>query len=193
MKRRRARAQIISSRLVFQGKVFRVWREKVVEPGLRGKAATRAGPALREWVEHPGSVVILPVRRDGRVVLVRQYRHPLNRFTWELVAGHMDAGESPQRAARRELREETGYTTRRLEKLAELYPSPGFLSERMIVYRATGLKAGRPHPEDDEELESRAFPLGTLLRMIRNGRIRDGKTLVGILLHAGKARRRQKA
>lgn len=161
--------------MVFRGRIFRVRRDVVEEPGGRGRVT-------REVVEHAGSVVLLPVFPDGRVLLVRQYRHAVGRFVWELVAGGLEPGETPRAAARRELEEETGYRARRLDKLIEFFPTPGFAAEKMILYRATGLRRGRARPEADEALHVRAFGRHALRRLIRRGRLRDAKTLVGLLL-----------
>lgn len=175
------------SRILFRGKVFRVRRDIVQEPplptGQRPRGTGKERTVLREVVEHGGSVVVLPVLPDGRIVLVQQYRYPADNFLWELVAGHIARGENPRAAARRELEEETGYRARRLDRLVEFYPSPGFLGEKMILYRATELKHGQARPESDEALETRSFRRAELERMLRRGELRDGKTLTGLLLH----------
>lgn len=182
----RKRARVLHRRVVFRGQVFRVRRDLVVEPGLRGRRAARGSgdgrPVVREVVEHEGSVVVLPVFPDGRILLVRQYRYAVGDFLWELVAGHIEPGESPLAAARRELREETGYRARRFRRLLAFYPTPGFVSEKMHLYCASGLDAGEARPESDEALEARAFSRAELGRMMRRGQLRDGKSLVGILL-----------
>ncbi len=189
MKNRNQRqARVKTSRVVYRGKLFRVRREVVEEPALPGGRKSRQREVLREIVEHHGSVVVLPVLADGHVLLIRQYRHAAHAFLWELVAGHIEPGENPLTAARRELREETGYSARHFQRMTEFFPSPGFLNEKMILYRATGLRAGQPRSEDDEALEVRAFGLSELHRMIRRGKLRDAKTLVGILLHARSSR-----
>jgi ADP-ribose pyrophosphatase len=181
---RKANARVKRSRTVFRGPIFCVRRDLVVEPALRGRRAN--SPVLRDIVEHQGSVVVLPVLPDGRILLVRQYRHATGRFLWELVAGGIDRGETPLNAARRELKEETGYTARRSERIASYFPTPGFLTEEMHLYRATGLRPGRANPEADEALEVRAFSRRELERMMRRGALRDGKTLIGVLLELRK-------
>jgi ADP-ribose pyrophosphatase len=182
--KKRSRARVKRSQTIFRGRIFQVRRDVVQEPALRGRP-TRP-PVLREIVEHKGSVVVLPVLPDGRVLLVRQYRYATGQFLWELVAGGIDSGETPLRAARRELKEETGYQARRFARLLSFFPTPGFLTEEMHLYRATGLRPGRAEPEADEALEVRAFSRRQLERMLRRGELRDGKTIIGVLLELGR-------
>ncbi len=150
--RNKRQARVKTSRVVYRGKIFHVRREIVEEPALPGGRKSRQREVLREIVAHRGSVAVFPVLPNGRVLLVRQYRHAARAFLWELVAGHIEPGENPLTAARRELREETGYSARHFQRMTEFFPSPGFLNEKMILYRATGLRAGQPRPEDDEAL-----------------------------------------
>lgn len=172
----RQNTNVLSSRVIYSGPVFGVRRDRVVEPG--GFEATR------DIVTHNGSVVLLPILPDGRILLVRQYRHAVDAHLWELVAGRIEPGEAPLSAARRELQEETGCTVRRLRKLMDIYPTPGFVSERMVVYAAEGLRPGKAHPDEDERISARAFALPALLRMIRCGALRDAKSIAGILYYA---------
>jgi ADP-ribose pyrophosphatase len=167
---------VLRSRLLYSGKVFSVRRERLIEPGRI--------TVTREIVVHPGSAVVLPVFSDGHILLVRQYRHAARAFLWELVAGHIDAGESPARAAHRELAEETGYAARRLRLLLEIFPSPGFVSERMWIFLATRLTPGAARPEDDERIAARRFSLSAAERMIRRGTMRDAKSIAAILYYA---------
>jgi ADP-ribose pyrophosphatase len=175
------------SRVVFRGRRFRVRRDLVVEPALPRHKVRPA--VVREVVEHPGSVVVLPVFPDGRILLVRQDRYAGGAFLWELVAGHIEPGERPRQAARRELLEESGYDARHLERLLTFYPTPGFVTERMHLFRARGLRAGRARPQSDEALTARAFTVKELERMVGRGELRDAKTLAAILLHGMKRRR----
>ena len=124
---------------------------------------------------------MMPVDEKNRILLVRQYRLPARQFLWELPAGTVDPGEKPLQTARRELVEETGYRAKKWTKLAEFYPSPGFLSEKMTIYLATGLTAGESKPMDDERIATRWFSATDLDEMIRTGKIQDAKTNVGFL------------
>jgi ADP-ribose pyrophosphatase len=170
------KAKILSSEVVFKGRVFSVRRDKIQEPG--GIVATR------EIITHHGSIVVLPVFPDGSILLIRQYRHAAQGFLWELVAGHLEQGESKSRGAHRELVEETGYTARKLRLLLEIFPSPGFVTEKMWIFLATGLTEGVARPEDDEKITSKRFSLAAAQKMIQNGTVRDAKSVAGILYYA---------
>jgi len=183
-------ARIISSEVVYQGPLFRVTKDSLIEPG--GKHSTR------DVVRHNGSVVILAVdsakpgksARSGKklkdpwIVMERQYRHAAGRYLWELPAGKIDAGEEPLAGAQRELEEETGYRARKWKLLHEYFASPGFLGESMKVFVAEGLVAGQAHPEEDEEIEIRLVRLSEILKAIEKGEIMDGKTLSSIPVFA---------
>lgn len=168
-------AKILSSEMIYEGRVFGLRRDEVLEPsGLR---------ATREVVTHPGSVVVLPVLPDGRIVLVRQYRHATRQYLWELVAGRKEPEETPKQGAARELLEETGYRAKRMKVFLDVFPTPGFLEERMYLLLAEGLTAGEAQPEEDEKIEVRAFRLKELKQMIKSGRMRDAKSIAGILYY----------
>lgn len=170
------RARVLRSKMMFRGPVFGVRRDGVVEPG--GVEVTR------DVVTHSGSVVVLPVFSDGSILLIRQYRHAVGCFLWELVAGRMERGESVHAAARRELLEETGYRARRLRKMLDVFPTPGFVSERMVILCAEGLTPGAARPEADERIAVRKFSVRQLEGMMRTGTLRDGKSIAGILYFA---------
>jgi ADP-ribose pyrophosphatase len=176
-------AVLLSSETVFEGPLFRVLRDRLVEPG--GKDATR------DIVRHNGSVVILAIdnvknKRDPWVVIERQYRHAAGRFLWELPAGKLEPGEDALMGAQRELAEETGYRAKKWKPLVEYYASPGFVGESMKVFLAEGLVAGDPHPEEDEQIAFRLVKLSELVKLIELGAILDGKTLTAVLLYARK-------
>jgi ADP-ribose pyrophosphatase len=174
-------ADLISSVVVYEGPLFRVRHDKLIEPG--GKHSER------DVIRHNGSVVILALdrsksKKDPWIVIERQYRHAANQFLWELPAGKLEAGEDPLVGAQRELEEETGYKAKKWKPLVEYYASPGFLGESMKVFLAEGLIPGDAHPEDDEQIELRLVKLSQVLKMIEKGAILDGKTLTSVLLYA---------
>ncbi|MGA2741518.1 MAG: NUDIX hydrolase [Bryobacteraceae bacterium] len=165
--------KIVSSHEMYQCKLFRVTEEEATDPG--------GFHIKRSIVRHVGSAVMMAVDEKKRILLVRQFRLPAAKSLWELPAGKLDAGEKPLEAARRELQEETGYKARKWEKLASYWPSPGFVAEKMTVFLATGLTAGEAHPMEDERIECRWFKRKELDKMIRDGKIEDGKTIIGFL------------
>ena len=168
-------AKILSSEMIYQGRVFGLRRDEVLEPsGLR---------TTREVITHPGSVVVLPVLPNGRIVMVRQYRHATRRYLWELVAGRKEPGETPKQGAARELLEETGYRAKRYKVFLDVFPTQGFLEERMYLLLAEGLTAGEAQPEEDEKIEVRAFQLKELKQTIKSGRMHDAKSIAGILYY----------
>jgi ADP-ribose pyrophosphatase len=169
------KAKVLSSKTVYEGPVFGIRRDEVIEPsGVR---------TTREVITHPGSVVVLPVLPDGRILLIQQYRHAAHQYLWELVAGRMDAGESPREAAARELIEETGYRAKSLRVFLYMFPTPGFLEEKMYILLAKGLTEGEAEPEEDEKIISRAYNRKKLEEMIRTGKLRDAKSVAGILFY----------
>jgi ADP-ribose diphosphatase len=165
--------KLISSREITKNKIFRVTLDDAVDPG---------GFEIKRFiVQHRGSAVMMPVDENNRILLVRQYRLPARRYLWELPAGSIDEGETALQTARRELVEETGYRAKRWQKLAEFFPSPGFLAEKMTIYLATGLTAGEATPMEDERIEVRWFAAKQVDDMLRAGKILDAKTNIGFL------------
>jgi ADP-ribose pyrophosphatase len=156
--------------------VFTVTSEQIEEPG--------GVRVRRDMIRHPGSVVILVVDdsgREPRVLLARQYRYAARQRLWELPAGRIDEGEAELAAAKRELREETGFTARRWTRAMFFWVSPGFLDETMAIYLARDIERGDAEPEEDEVIAKRFFPLPAALRMVMNGTIRDAKTIAAVL------------
>ncbi len=170
-------ARVLESKTIYRGRVVDLRVERVVEPG--------EVETTREVVYHPGSVVVIPHLADGRLILVRQYRHAVQENLWELVAGGMEPGETPRQSARRELLEETGYHARTIKPLLDFYPSPGILSEKMHLVEAWDLTPSTGQPDEDERIETGFFTVDKLLKMIKRRELRDGKTLVGLLLLLG--------
>jgi ADP-ribose pyrophosphatase len=187
-----AQGRVLSSRISFHGPVFSVTTDEVEEPG--------GVRARRDVVRHSGSIVVLAVEEpartgkgarksrgaEPRILLERQYRYAAQSMIWELPAGRIDDGETALTAAKRELLEETGYSARQWKRILHFYVSPGFLDETMTIYLARGLRPGVAQPEADERIAVRFLGLSEAKRMALNGRIRDAKTIAGILWLAQK-------
>ncbi|MFQ6057420.1 MAG: NUDIX domain-containing protein [Anaerolineae bacterium] len=163
----------LSSRRVYEGRVVHL---RVDTVRLEGGYVTQ-----REIVEHPGAVAIVALDGEGNVLLVRQFRQAAGEVLWEIPAGTREAGEDAEACARRELQEETGYQASHMERLLSFYTSPGFCTEQIDLYLATGLSPVPHALEADEAIEVEAVPLTEALEMIRRGEIRDAKTIVGLL------------
>lgn len=161
------------SELLLHTPRFRVVRESYVDRG----GATRT----RDIVRHPGAVVIVPLLDDGRVCLIRQYRHSVKETLIELPAGTLEPPEPPLACAQRELIEETGFRATHIEQVHEFFLSPGILDEKMHLFLASGLTAGDPNREAGEEIANALVPLEEAVAMIFRGGIRDAKTIVGLL------------
>ncbi|MBI5085831.1 MAG: NUDIX hydrolase [Acidobacteria bacterium] len=166
--------KLVSSKEILKTPIFRVTVDHALDPD--GFEIHRA------IVQHDGSAVMMPVDEKGRVLLVRQYRLPARRFLWELPAGRLDPGETPLKAARRELLEETGYRAKRWWKLVSFYPSPGFVAEKMTIFVAEDLTAGQAQPMDDERIECGWFTLKQMEELIGKAEIQDAKTIIGYSL-----------
>ncbi|MBR2716920.1 MAG: NUDIX hydrolase [Oscillospiraceae bacterium] len=136
---------------------------------------------IREVVEHPGGVAVVPVDADGNVLMVRQFRYPFGCELLEIPAGKLEPGEEPAACARRELSEETGCRAGSLVDLGPMYPSPGFCEEVLYLYLATDLVFGEAHPDEDEFLAVERMPMDELVRDIMENRVPDGKTVCGVL------------
>jgi ADP-ribose pyrophosphatase len=175
-----ANVEVVSSALSYEGPLFRVYTDKILENGRE---------LTRDVIRHNGSVVILAVddgksKRDPMIVMERQYRHAAREFLLEVPAGKMEEGEDALAAAKRELLEETGFKAKRWRKMIRYFASPGFLGEFMQVFVAEGLTLGDAQPEYDEQIEIEMMPLSRLLKMMDEGKIHDGKTLISVMLYA---------
>jgi ADP-ribose pyrophosphatase len=170
--------EVISSKLIYKGPAFNVLSDIVREGEHTGQ---------RDVVRHTGSVVIMAIdeprtkREEAMVLLIRQYRYAANQFLWEFPAGRIDSGENKLAAAQRELLEETGVRAKKWKRIFHFYASPGFLDERMDVYLARELTLGEAQPEEDEQISLRFFPLSEALGMVATNKIRDAKTMTGLL------------
>jgi ADP-ribose pyrophosphatase len=173
-------AKLVSSKLSFKGRVFNVYTDTLEEPdGHRH---------IKDVIRHNGSVVMLAVDdranpADPDIILERQYRHAAGQFLIELPAGTRDPGEAPLAAAKRELIEETGYRAKRWTMLLRYFASPGFLGEWMQIYLARDIREGIATPELDEQIEIIRMPLSKIMRMIDDGKIHDGKTIIGLSIY----------
>jgi ADP-ribose pyrophosphatase len=164
--------------IVFTGRVFSVEVDRKKYPNGEEHDV--------EIVRHSKSVVLIPCEDDGRVVIIRQYRAPLDREIWEFPAGRLDPGESPEAAARRECEEEIGRVPHRLERIRGLYPAPGFCDEELIFFRVSDLRqppADSPnHPDEDEDITTRTVDIAEARRMLERGDIVDLKTAYALSL-----------
>lgn len=173
-------AEVVSSQLAFAVPLFKVFTDEVLELGAEK-------PLTRHIIRHNGSVVILAVddasSKDPLIVIERQYRHAAGQYLYEVPAGKVDEGENRLAAAKRELIEETGFRAKKWSKLTRYFASPGFLGEWMQVFLAEGLEAGEAKPEPDEKIEIYQVRLSEILRLIGAREMRDGKTLVSVMLY----------
>lgn len=166
--------QHLGSERAFKGKVFSVERERV--------RLANGREVNLDIVRHPKSVVLVPIPEPGRVILVRQFRFAVNAFLWELAAGSVDDGETPEQAARRECHEEIGQVPAAVVRLAAMYPTPGYCDEEMVFFRLSGLEnpTEAAAVDEDEDIEVKTFDLREARDMIRRGEITDMKTVVGL-------------
>jgi ADP-ribose diphosphatase len=163
--------KLISSVKKYGNSLFSVTEDHAVDPsGFEIKRAI---------VQHRGSAVMMAVDDSKRVLLVRQYRLPARAYLWELPAGKIDDGETPLQAAKRELIEETGYRAKTWKKLAQFWPSPGYVAEKMTIFLATDLTAGKATPMEDERIRTRWFAAKEIEQGIESGKIQDAKTMIG--------------
>lgn len=165
--------KVLTHKVVYEGRVFNTIVDEVeYESGNR---------SIREVAEHPGGAVVMPLLDDGRVVFVYQYRYPFNEYMYELPAGKLEPGESPEECARRELKEETGYDAGSINRLTTICTTPGFCTEKLYIFSASGLKDGKQHLEEGElGLSIRLFPAEEAFEMVAEGKIIDAKTIAGL-------------
>lgn len=165
--------ETLRSDLVYEGSFLRVQRDEVRLPDGQ--------QAVREFVLHPGAVMIVAVLPDGRLVVERQYRHPVKRVMIEFPAGKLDPGEGGLRCAQRELLEETGYTARRWAKAGVMHPVIGYADEFIEIWFADGLLAGERHLDEGEFLDVLPASQDELEAWVRGGQLTDVKTIVGLM------------
>lgn len=170
--------KLIRSKEVYHGHMIHLRKDEVELPN--GKLAGR------EVVVHPGAVAIVPVRPDGKIVLVRQYRHPVGEELLEIPAGKLDAGELPDDCAKRELSEETGYEAGKFTFLTRIFTAPGFTDEAISLYVAEDLIEKNQHPDEDEFLNVEVYTKQEVKEMIADGRLHDAKSLTALLMYLGR-------
>lgn len=162
----------LTSEIVYRSRVFDIRKDRIAENDAEYD---------REVITHKGSAVIVPLFDDATVALVKQYRHAAGQYLLELPAGTLDhENEDPRDGAIRELEEEIGVVAEKMEPLAEFYVSPGFLSEKMFLFVATGLTETQQSLDDDEFVEIVRIPLAAAAQMAINGEIQDAKTIIGL-------------
>lgn len=164
----------LSTEMIFQGRVLNLRVDQVELPNKE--------KGLREVVEHPGAVAIVPVLEDGSIIMVRQFRYPVNRHVLEIPAGKLDPGENPDFCAIRELEEETGYKAGKIKKVLPLLTTPGFSDEVIHLYLAKELVKTKQNLDEDEFLNIEIVQQKDLTKMLKNGEICDAKTIAGLMM-----------
>jgi ADP-ribose pyrophosphatase len=167
-------ATINSRTIVHRGRVFNLIKENVT---LDNGVTTEM-----EFVEHPGATAIIAMLNESRLLLLKQYRHALKEYIWEIPAGTLDPKEEVINCARRELIEETGYSAGQWQKLAEITPVPGYSNERIHIYLATDLKPAAQHLDQDEIINVHEVEFSDAMEMIKMGEIQDAKSITGLYL-----------
>ncbi|MGC8545765.1 NUDIX domain-containing protein [Athalassotoga sp.] len=160
----------IDSSEKFNGKILHLYVDEVKLPN--------GHTSFREVVRHPGASAVIVRSNEGKIILERQYRYPINEVLWEIPAGKLDLGEDPLNCAKRELMEETGITARKWEKLGHIYTTPGFSDEKIYLYFASEISNGKTHLDEDEFVEVEYFTIDEVELMIVNNEIVDSKTVV---------------
>ncbi|QXM06077.1 NUDIX hydrolase [Crassaminicella indica] len=163
----------IKSDRIYEGKMIQLRVDTVLLPGEK--------QATREIVEHPGAVAIVPITEDNKIIMVKQFRKPVESILLEVPAGKIDKDEEPLSCAIRELKEETGYEAKNMQFLFSFYTSPGFSNERIYLYLAKDLIKGKASPDEDEHIEMECIDMDKLVSMVYDGKIKDSKTILAIL------------
>jgi ADP-ribose pyrophosphatase len=177
--------RVIGEREIFRGRIIRLVNRELEFPDRRR--------TMFSIVEHPGAVAIVPVFDNGDVILLRQFRPAIGRELYEIPAGTIEKGEKPLQTAKREIVEETGYRGNSWAKIAEFYSAPGFCTELMHVYVAGRLEPASAEGDPDEVIEPLRMGLDKAMGMVRDGKVRDAKSIAGLLIYHGQRRKASKA
>lgn len=162
----------LSSEYIYEGKILKLRKDRVTVP---------EGESYREIIEHNGGSVIVPVDEDGNIIMIRQFRKPVERVMLEAPAGKIDPGEDPFETAKRELREETGITAENIVHLTDILPTVGYSGETLYLYMATGLSYGERDLDENEAIDVVKMPFEEVCDKIYSGEIMDAKTVVAVL------------
>lgn len=165
----------IKEELVYEGKIISVYKDYL--------ELSNGNKVVWDLVKHKGAAAVIPVRDDGKILLVRQYRNALEEMTLEIPAGGLEQGEDPIECATRELEEETGFASKNVAHLVSTISAIGFCNERVHIYYATDLQVSKQNLDENEYVEIEAYSMDELVQMIDDGRIQDGKTIAGILAY----------
>lgn len=178
------REETVESEFVYRGRIINLRLDKV--------RLSDGRETLREIVEHPGAAAVVPILPDGKVVLVRQYRKAVEEVLLEIPAGKLEEGESPEVCVMRELEEETGFRAGKIRRILEYFPSPGFSDECIHLFEATELQEGRKNLQPDELMETVSLSVSEIAKLIKEGKIKDSKTIIGVLTAAGESLAKQR-
>jgi len=168
--------KLVKKNLIHKGKAVDFYCDEVLLPN--------AHHSTREYLNHPGAASVIPFLDKNRIILVKQYRYPVQRITYEIPAGKADKGETPLECIKRELKEETGYSAKRIEEILSFYPSTAFSNELLHIFAAYELESGNVNPDEDEFLSNVIIDYDEALKMVYSGQIKDSKTVIALLYFA---------
>lgn len=167
----------IKRRLIYDGRIFKIYRDDVQFPNKN--------KSVRELVEHSGGVSILAQNEEEKILLIKQYRYPIDEIIYEIPAGKIEAGEKAVECAKRELREESGYQAEKFIKLFEIFPTPGYSTEKIQIYKAENLKFVGQDLDEGEYLEVVPKNRIEITELLKRGKIKDSKTLIALMYYLG--------
>jgi ADP-ribose pyrophosphatase len=166
-----------AGKTIYEGNILKLYRDEVEFPDKHKSA--------REVVEHSGGVSVLAENEEGKIILIKQYRYPVDEVIYEIPAGKLELDEDPAECAARELREETGYSAQKFSKLFEFFPTPGYSTETIYIYQAEGLKFVGRDLEEGEYIEVVPKSRAELKELLQSGKIKDSKTLIAVMHYLG--------